>query len=98
MDSGILIDTVSRLVLGAVAAFLAIMLWSKNHDLGWMFIVVGTILNYVDIVYSALGIFGVNLLIEPKIGSRPVLAIVLSVLPELSYIAAFYIMVRRKFS
>jgi hypothetical protein len=98
MDAGIIVDTVSRLVIGAAAAFLAIMLWSKTHDLGWMFIVVGTILNYVDIVYSALSIFGINTLIAPKIGSRPVLAIVLSVLPELSYIAAFFIMVRRKFS
>ena len=45
---------VSRLATAAVAAFLAILLWSRTRDLAWMLIVIGVIASYADILFGLL--------------------------------------------
>ncbi len=52
MDAGEIIYISSQLVTGALAAFFAIMLWSKTRDVAWMLIVIGAITAYVNTVYS----------------------------------------------
>ena len=97
MDSGQLVYIISRLSLGALAAFFAILLWSKTRDVAWMLIVIGAIAAYVDTVYSILELFGItgdNLL---SIGSMPVISILLPSLPTVFFIAAFAVMVARKY-
>ena len=97
MDSGQLIFIISRLSLGALTAFFAILLWSKTRDIAWMLMVIGAIAAYVDTVYSILELFGItggNLL---SIGSMPVVSIILPCLPMLFFIAAFAVMVIRKY-
>ena len=97
MDSGQLIYIISRLSLGALAAFFAILLWSKTRDVAWMLMVIGAIAAYVDTVYSILELFGItgsNLL---SIGSMPVVSILLPSLPTIFFIAAFAVMVVRKY-
>ncbi|MDR0313880.1 MAG: hypothetical protein LBI14_09810 [Treponema sp.] len=97
MDSGQLVYIISRLSLGALAAFLAILLWSKTRDLAWMLMVIGAIAAYVDTVYSILvllGIAGGSLL---STGSMPVLSIIFPCLPTAFFIAAFTVMVIRKY-
>jgi len=97
MDSGQLVYIICRLALGALAAFLAIILWSKTRDPAWMLMVVGAISAYAEVVYSILELFGSpgrNLL---SIGSIPVASIVLPCLPMLFFIAAFAVMVVRKY-
>lgn len=95
MDAGELIFAISRLAFGAVAAFLAIVLWSKTRDSAWMLMVIGTIAAYADTVYSilaSLGMAGSSL----TIGSVPVAALVFPNVPTLFFIAAFAVMVVRK--
>jgi hypothetical protein len=97
MDTGELIYIASRLILGAVAAFLAIMLWSKTRDVAWMLVVIGIIAAYIETVYSILDLFG---LVEKSlivIGSVPLISIVLPNLPTVFFIAAFGVMVLRKY-
>ena len=96
MDAGEIVFIVSRLTTGALAAFFAIMLWSKTRDIAWMLMVIGTIAAYVETVYSILVLFGItgNQL---SIGSVPVAAIVLPNLRTAFFIAAFVVMVVRKF-
>jgi len=97
MDSGQLIYIISRLSLGALAAFFAILLWSKTRDVAWMLMVIGAIASYVDTVYSILELFGItgdNLL---SIGSMPVVSILLPCLPVVFFISAFAVMVFRKY-
>jgi hypothetical protein len=97
MDTGELIYIASRLVLGAVAAFLAIMLWSKTRDVAWMLVVIGIIAAYIETVYAILDLFG---LIEKGLivmGSVPLASIVLPNLPTVFFIAAFGVMVLRKY-
>ena len=86
----------SRFSLGAIATFLAILLWSKTRDTAWMLIVVGTITYYGEIVFSALESFGIIRLDVLKIGEVAVFPIVLANLPILFFILAFLVMVVRR--
>jgi hypothetical protein len=97
MDAGEITFVISRLVLGALASFFAIMLWSKTRDAAWMFMVAGTIAAYIETVYSILDLLGVTDGDPFTIGSVPVLAILLPCLRTSCFIAAFLIMVIRKY-
>jgi len=97
MDSGQILFVTSRLIFGALASFLAIMLWSKTRDAAWMLMVIGTIAAYVEIVYSVLELFGITRGDAFVIGSVPAAAIVLPLLRMSFFIAAFLIMVIRRY-
>ena len=97
MDSGQILFVSSRLIFGALASFFAIMLWSKTRDAAWMLMVIGTIAAYVEIVYSILDLFGITRGDTFLIGSVPVAAILLPVLRMSFFIAAFLIMVIRRY-
>jgi len=97
MDSGQLIYIMSRLILGALASFFAIMLWSKTRDVAWMLMVIGTIVAYVETVYSILNLFGISGRNIFTIGTMPLMSILLPSLPTVFFIAAFIIMVIRKY-
>ncbi|MDR0324014.1 MAG: hypothetical protein LBI12_06185 [Treponema sp.] len=97
MDSGQTLFIISQLILGAIATFLAIMLWSKTRDIAWMLIITGAIVAYIEIVHSVLNIFGMgggNLLL---IGSVPIISFVLPLLRMVFFISAFTIMIIRQF-
>jgi hypothetical protein len=96
MDAGQVVFISTRLILGALASFFAIMLWSKTRDAAWMLMVIGTIVAYIEIVYSILDLFGIsggNILI----GSVPLVVILLPALRMIFFIAAFLIMVIRRY-
>jgi len=95
MDAGEILYISSLLTTGALAAFFAIILWSKTRDIAWMLMVIGTIAAYVETVYSIfqlLGITGSRL----SVGSVPVAAILLPNIKTSFFIAAFVVMVVRK--
>ena len=97
MDTQSLVFIISRLAVGAGAAFLAILLWSRTRDSAWMFIVVGTIFRYGQIMYNTFGLFGI---VEEDIVLLPGylgLDTVLENLPYLFFIIALIIMLRRTF-
>ena len=97
MDAGQVLYILSRLFLGAVASFFAIMLWSKTRDVAWMFMVIGTIVAYVEIVYAILNMLGFESGQFIVIGSVPLISILLPCLPMVFFIAAFAVMVARKY-
>ena len=97
MDSGQLVYILSRLILGALASFFAIMLWSKTRDIAWMLMVIGTIAAYVETVYSILNLFGISGGSILTIGTVPIMSILLPSLPTVFFIAAFLVMVVRKY-
>jgi hypothetical protein len=96
MEVGETVYMVSRLFFGAVAAFFAIMLWSKTRDPVWMLMVIGTIAAYVETVYSILDIFGITGE-GISLGSVSWASIVLPNLWTGFFIAAFWVMVSRKY-
>lgn len=96
MDIGEIVLISSRLVLGASASFMAIVLWSKTRDIAWMLMVIGTIAAYAETVYSILGRFGLTEGTRFLLGSVPVASLVLPNLPTAVYIGAFAVMIARK--
>ena len=97
MDLGQTIYILCRLILGALASFFAIMLWSKTRDVAWMLMVIGTIAAYVETVYSILNIFGISGENVLTIGSMPLMSILLPSLPTVFFIATLVVMVIRKY-
>jgi len=87
----------SRLLFGAVAAFLAIVLWSKTRDSAWMFVVIATIVSYGEVVYATLETLG---LVQAELlvfGGVSIFRVVLANLPTAFYAIAFGIMVFRRY-
>jgi len=97
MDAGQLVFIYSRLVLGALAAFLAVMLWTKTRDAAWMLVVIGTIVAYVEMVYPVLEMTGITAGNTLYIGSVSLAAILLPALRTAFFIAAFFVMVIRRY-
>jgi putative exporter of polyketide antibiotics len=95
MDSGQTIYILCQLGFGAAATFLAIMLWPKIRDVAWMLVIFGTIVSYIEIVYSILKIFGVSSLDFFHIGSVPLIEFILPTLRMLFFIVAFAIMIKK---
>jgi hypothetical protein len=96
MDAGEVLFIASRLVTGAVAAFFAIMLWSRTRDAAWMLMVIGVIAAYVETIYAVLELLGIAGE-RFSIGSVPAASIILPNLRTGFFIAAFVVMVVRKF-
>jgi len=88
MDWGQIIAVYSRLVLGAAAAFLAILLWSKKRNAAWMLIAAGTITAYIEMVYPVMELLG--------FGIVPLAVILLPALRMIFFTTAFLIMVVRR--
>jgi hypothetical protein len=96
MDTGQAIFIISRLIIGALAVFFAIMLWSRTRDIAWMLMIGGIIAAYGEVLYTVLNLFGITAAL-PAIGSVPVLTIILSNVPVLFFISAFLVMVVRSY-
>jgi hypothetical protein len=97
MDSGELVYLSSRLLLGALASFFAIMLWSKTRDAAWMLMIMGTLTAYIESVYLVLTLFGIGWDKTPFIGTVSLPLILLPSLRNVFFIAAFLVMVIRKY-
>ncbi|MCQ2613538.1 MAG: hypothetical protein MJ183_08080 [Treponemataceae bacterium] len=85
-----------KLILGGIAAFVAILLLSRTRDSAWMLVIAGTIVRYVEVVFDLLVDFG--LVSEDsfwRILGTPVPRLIFAVVPILFYIAGMGIMVWR---
>ena len=98
MDLGQLFFILGRLVFGAAASFLAIMLWPRTRDAAWMLVIIGAIIAYVETVYSILNLVGIGGENVLRLGSMSLISIVLPCLSTAFFIAAFAVMVVRKYS
>jgi hypothetical protein len=76
-----------KLVIGGVAAFVAIMLWPRAKDGSWMLLIAGAIVNYAGIVYGILVSFGI--VAWARAAEMPLLQIVFAAVPGICFIAAF---------
>ena len=88
MDWGQIISVYSRLILGAAAVFLAIMLWAKTRSAAWMLMVAGAITAYVEVIFSVMEFFGFDAI--------TLAAVLLPPLRMVFFAAAFLIMVVRR--
>jgi hypothetical protein len=86
---------VVKLVLGGIAAFLAILLWSRTRDGAWMSLIAGTIISYAGIVYEILSVFGVIAGAGLSVAGTPLFKLLFAAIPLLFYIAAFVLMLKK---
>ena len=96
MDAGQTFFIASQLILGALAAFLAILLWPRIRDAAWMLIIFGTIVAYIETVYSILKMFGISADDTLIIAAVPLIPLILPTIRTLFFIAAFAIMIYRQ--
>ena len=82
-----------KLVLGGLAAFLAILLWSKTREASWIAVIAGIITAYAGIVYNVLIVFGIAVEKSsvPAIAGINIITLVFTVIPQLFFIAGFII-------
>jgi hypothetical protein len=96
------ISVLVRLVLGAVATFFAILLWSKTRDAAWILIILGTLISYAEIVFSTLEKFGIlgDVVIAvaglPRLPVNQIVQTLLVNLPLVLYTVAFIILIVRR--
>jgi len=93
MDTGQTIFIFSQLVLGAGAAFLAILLWPKTREAAWMLVIFGTIVAYIETVYSIMKVFGIAGEEYIILGSLPLISFILPSVRMTLFIVAFAIMI-----
>jgi hypothetical protein len=91
-----LVLILSKLIAGAVATFLAIILWSQTRDTAWMFVIIAIIVSYGETVLTTLEFFGlVTIDMFPVLGVS-IFRILFGVLPALFFSVGFGIMLSRK--
>lgn len=95
MPQSELILYIIKLVLGGLAAFTAILLWSKTGEASWMSIIAAIVINYGGTVYDLLVEMGILSVDKLKIGSLPLTSLIFTVLPPLFFILGFSIMISR---
>jgi len=96
MDTGQAVYVTSQLILGAIAAFLAVFLWPKIRDAAWMLIIFGIIVAYTETVYSIIKIFGINADSFLIFETIPLISFILPTIRMLFFISAFIIMIYRQ--
>ncbi|HUV07529.1 MAG TPA: hypothetical protein VMX75_07350 [Spirochaetia bacterium] len=91
-----------RLLLGAVATFFAILLWSRTRDTAWILVILGTLISYAEIIYSTLQNFGIlKDQVIPLAGFadfpvNKIIQVALINLPLVLYTLAFIILILRR--
>lgn len=85
---------VTKLIFGAFATFAAILLWSRTRDPGWMFIILGTLIQYAEIMVSTFELFGILSASRVVLYGVPVVGVLLANLPLIFYGIGFIIAVR----
>ncbi len=85
-----------RLGMGSIATFLAILVWSRTRDTAWIFVVIAMILQYGEIVFTTLELFGLARGEVVVTAGVPLVEIVLHTLPLLALAVAFAIVVARR--
>ena len=93
MDAGQTIFVSSQLILGAAAAFLAILLWPKIRDAAWMLVIFGIIASYIETVYSVLKTFGIGADEYTIFGGIPLVSFILPTIKMIFFISAFAVMI-----
>jgi hypothetical protein len=99
MSVSSLVSFLVQVGCGALAAFCAILFWPRNRDAAWVFVILGTLILYLKLVFELL--VTVKLIVPENfiIAGQPffdIILLVLSVLPFLFLAIAFIIKVARK--
>ena len=88
--------TLSRLGVGAIGTFFAILLWSQTRDAAWVLVIIGTLVAYAEVVFSTLESFGIVTAELFILSGIPVLHLALANLPMVLLTCAFISVIARR--
>jgi len=83
-----------KLVLGGIAAFLAILLWSKSRNGGWMCLVASVLISYAGIIFDMMKEFGILSLDHIVLYGLPVISLCFTVIPSVLLIIALILFIK----
>lgn len=89
-----------KLLTGFSATLSAVLLWSKTRESAWLFIVMGTVFLYSEIIFSALEILGLANFYFFTIYGISVIRIIFATMPFLFFTIGFILFLisrRRRF-
>jgi len=88
--------TLSRLGVGAIGTFFAILLWSQTRDPAWVLVIIGTLVAYAEVLFSTLESFGIVSAEQFNLSGIPLLRLALTNLPMLLLTCAFISVIARR--
>ncbi len=94
LNDGAVAELLVRTALGAVAAFLAIVCWTRTRSLAWMLVIVGVLSSYIGTLYRTLRAFGLFSRPEIALFGTSLGLLVSENLPLVCFIAAFIAFIR----
>jgi hypothetical protein len=97
-SDGAAFELVVRLALGALASFLAIIVWSKTRDLAWICVIAGILASYAGTLYRALRLFGLFSGPEILVYGASLGSLVSDNLSVVFFILAFIVFLRSRHS
>jgi len=86
----------SKLIFVGIAAFFAIIVWSRTREGAWMLMVAGTLATYMDCVFILLGDLGMIQADFLVVSGIPFARIFFTNLPYLFYALAFLSIAKKK--
>lgn len=84
-----------KLILGGIAAFLAIIVWNKTRDSSWMAIVGGIIISYAQTVYNLLIHLGILSVDRLAVFGIPLTSLIFTVGPLCLIILGLILMIKK---
>lgn len=94
MNQGQIIIWCVKLVLGGIAAFLAILLWSKSRNGGWMCLVASVLISYAGIIFDMMSELGIISLNNVAVFGVPVINLCLTAVPSILLIIALILFIK----
>lgn len=98
VSDGAAFELIVKLALGAVASFLAILVWSKTREIAWLCVVAGILALYAGTLYRALKLFGLFAGPEILVFGASVGSLVSDNLSIICFIIAFIVFLRSRFN
>lgn len=97
MVDGVIVLYGVKLVLGAIMAFLAIMLWTKTRDAAWMSLVAGAVTGYAGLVYEMLANEKIGIIkgVGIQLWGTSLSTWLFAIVPSLFFILAFILLIKR---
>lgn len=93
MQSQILVWCI-KLILGGIAAFLAILVWSKSRSACWVFLVTGILISYAGIIYDMMINLGILNSASILICGISLLTLFFTVIPYLLIIISLILIIK----
>lgn len=96
MDLVEVLSPALQLAVGAVATFLAILVWSRTRDVAWILVVLAVMVAYAGYVLRTLDQFGLLDTAAYEVGGVPVFELVITNLPGVLIAAGFAVLLRNR--